>query len=284
MVMNKDWGYLASAIFFTLKSEPLLGTIAVLGVAGWARRSFRCRDTVSLAGAGILAGVAVHCFWIRFHLEQYQTPVYVTLALFAPFAFCLFGENAASRGVKAALSLAALVAVIVQVPAVNGELDRTVMNLRGAGGRGVEWGPPCVEVLSYYDKLLEVIPREDKIAVVWYNNPMFRRDITGALGDDRPSFAELIPADDPLHRFFEEEYLKAELRKTPPALIDFFKLTDNYPPGWEAIIYDYVKENRVNYRVVTSPVDSRIKLALRADLADKWTAAFPYLPAYPLNP
>jgi hypothetical protein len=113
---------------------------------------------------------------------------------------------------------------------------------------------------------------------------MFRRDITGALGDDRPSFAELIPADDPLHRFFEEEYLKAELRKTPPALIDFFKLTDNYPPGWEAIIYDYVKENRVNYRVVTSPVDSRIKLALRADLADKWTAAFPYLPAYPLNP
>lgn len=284
MVMEKDWGYLALAILDTFKYEPLYGAIAVLGVAGWAKRSFGSRDTVSLAGAGILAGIAVHCFWIKFHLEQYQTPVYVTLALFAPFAFSLFGQNTASKAVKTALSLAVLVAVIVQVPAAHKEFDRTVMNFRGASVTGEVLGPPCVKVLPYYDKLLEVIPKEEKIVALWWNNPLFRMDITGVLGDDRPSFSALLEKDDPLQRFFKPEYLKAELEKEPPALIDFFMLPDNYPPGWEDILWDYVVKNSDNYRVAVSPIDSRIKMALRADLADKWKNLFPDSPPYPLVP
>lgn len=284
MVMQKDWGYLALRIRDKFRQEPLYGAIVVLGVAGWAMRSFRNRDAVSLAGAGMLLGVAVHCFAIKFFLEQYQAPVYITLALFSPFAFYVFGRNMASKVIKTAFSVVVLITVIVQIPASNKEFDRTVMNFRGAFEPGGELGPSCVKALSYYDKLLTVIPKEERIVAIWFNNPLFRREITGTLGDDRPSFAEIIEKDDPLHRFFEPEYLKTGLASYPPALIDFFMLHDNYPPTWDKILDDYLIKNRDRYRVVVSPVNSKRKMALRADLADRWKTIFPDFPPYPFSP
>jgi hypothetical protein len=284
MVMAKDWDYLALAIFDTFKYEPLYGAIALLGIAGWAKRSLGSRDTVSLTGAGILLGIIVHCFRIKFHLEQYQAPVYLSLALLAPFAFYGLWRDMAAKVIKVALSIAALVAITVQIPAVHREFDRTAMNFRETGLEGEELVPPFIKILPYYDKLLEVIPKEEKIVALWCNNPLFRMDVTGVLGDDRPSFSELLEKDDPLQRFFNPEYLKAELEKKPPALIDFFMLQDNYPRGWENILWDYVAKNSDNYRVAVSPVDSRIKMALRADLADKWKTLFPDYPPYPLIP
>jgi hypothetical protein len=267
--MTISYDFLFQTIMKYLTGRPLFGSILLLGVIGWARRSWRKMDSTTLAGTGILLGSLILCFIMKFPLEQYQTPIYISLAIFSPFAFAAFEHKSFIKGLRLIFTVVVFLFAVGQIPAVGREFRETNMNFRDTEKQNSEKSPPVITVLSFYDKLLSVIPKDEKVIALWVHNPLFRRDITGMTGDDRPSLTGIISKDDPLNRFFDPAVLIAELEKRPPALIDLVYLNTNYPPGWFEIIADFVFKNPEMYQPIPSPLNSDLEFYLRTDLAER---------------
>ncbi|TAL18425.1 hypothetical protein EPN96_01265 [bacterium] len=270
LAMGKQGDYLAGEVFANFGRRPLLGALLLLGVAGWAKRSWGKKDSAALAGAGILLGIIIFCIRIRFPLEQYQTPVYVSLALFAPFGLTLFGEKrVAAKVARGVLAAAVLTVVLNQLPAVGREFRETNLNLRDTENTRASKVPAGVAALASLDGILGKIPRDERVIAIWVHNPLFRRDITGMPGDDRPSFTGIMDRNDPYYRFFDPATLRAELQKSPPALIDTFFLDNNYPPGWDGVVRDYLSRNIGLYQPVPSPMLRGWSFYIRKDLMNR---------------
>jgi hypothetical protein len=267
--LGKHGDVLAMDVFSNFLKRPLLGAVLLLGAAGWAKRSWRKKDATALAGAGILLGIIIYCLRIRFPLEQYQTPVYVSLALFVPFGMTIFSGDTAAKIARGLLAAGVLAVALGQIPSVGSEFRQTSLNFRDADKPGVVNSPCGLAALANMESLLERIPRDEPVIAMWIHNPFFRKDIADMMADDRPSFTKIIDRNDPLYRFFDPAILQAELRKSPPAFIDTIMLETNYPPGWDKIVKDYVAANMNLYQPVPSPVLKGFGYFIRKDLMNR---------------
>jgi hypothetical protein len=248
-------------------SQPLLGAVTVLGLGGWLKRSRRRVDHVTLGGAGLLFGCILFSFMIREPHEQYQMPIYLAAAMFAPFAMALVpARPTLLRCVRLLLAAAAAAAVILSFPAVAGEFAKTSVGRRDTANTTPTMGPPAVAYLGHTDFLLQIIPRDERVAAVWFHHPIFRRDATGMTTDDRPSLSGYLADGDPLKRFFDPAYYLAEIEARPPALIDPNRMQVHYPPGWQRITFEFLERNRDLYVAVPSRVLPDAGFYIRRDL------------------
>lgn len=258
---------LALPVLEFLCSHPVYAAAVATGLWGWARRARRTVDAVTLAGAGVLLGLGLFCARMKFPLEQYQTPVYVSLALFAPFAS--FEAGVRRPWVRFGLSVAALVTVAFQFPAVAREFGSTSMNLRDAASTRAAKGPPGVAALGDTGVLLRLIPPNESVVALWPHHPLFRRDVTGMAGDDRPSLADFLEPGDPLMRFFDPAVFREALERHPPALLDLGRLGINYPPGWDQVAGEFLAAHQELYVPLPSPYYPNYDIFLRRDLTSR---------------
>lgn len=249
-------------------ANPLLGLILFLGLAGWIKRSWRRLDAITLAGSGILFGIIVYGTGTRIFFEQYQMPLFLSLAMFAPFAFTLFSDGPVPRIARTVFTAAAALWIALQFPAMGPEFTLTNVALRDTSKDYSAKGPPAVKILMSTEWLLSMIPPGERVLALWFHHPLFRRDLTLVTTDDRPSLSDFLADDDPLKEIFDPEYLRAELEANPPALIDLFQMDANYPPGWADALTDYLSRNGHLYRETTSPFTQDSTFYLRRDLLE----------------
>ena len=255
--------------------NPVIGLSVALGVSGWARRSWRNADSTALGGGGILIGVLITSLMTKNNLSQYIAPQVLCLSLFAPFAFSLFKSDAAAKALSLTLVAAALVTLSPRLGSVAAEFRETPLNARGVTptlqrvlGR-IVMGPIGIVALNDYDKLLKIIPKNERVVAVWPVHPIFRRDVTPIAFDEYPSYSVSLPADDRLKGFFDPEYFLQTLEKNPPAMISLERLEMNYPPGWKEVAGDFLDRHGDLYVTCETELFS---FSIRKDLAGKCNA------------
>lgn len=249
-----------------LLNKPLFEVVIALGLLGWVLRSRRRIDQITLSGAGILIGLVLFFFTVCLPLEQYQMPVYLSLGMFAPFAFTAFGNGLTVKTLRTCVLAAVFIFSANQFPALLQEFTGTSIYMRDASNPRGAKGPPAVKALSEMDQMLGVIPREDKIVALWFNNPMLRKDLTGITWDERPSYSEALSNKDPNAAFFDPKAYWSALVRHKPALIALDLLESNYPPLWHELTVEFLKRNEASYVKVPSRVKPDSFFYLRRDL------------------
>lgn len=240
-----------------LRFHPVLSMTFVLGLAGWVSYVLKNRnrmDQVMLGGGGILAGTVIGSFGHAVYCDQYLAPALFTLALFVPFAFTDLLTAPRLRSVMRA-SLVAIVCTIIvaRLYYVADEFELTPYNSRGDTKTSrkllgnIVMAPTGINILNEYDDLLDIIPPGERVVAAWPYHPLFRRDVTFHIFDDRPSLSCGFASDDPLMKTFSPEYFRGELEKSPPALIALGNLSENYPPGWDTVAQQFLDRHHEQY-------------------------------------
>jgi hypothetical protein len=200
-------------------------------------------------------------------LEQYQTPVYMSLALFSPFALTSFGTRFPSGTLRGIFATAVFIYAASQLPMIAREFGATSVNRRDAASPHVLKGPPAVNELADINALLGMIPRDERVVALWPHHPLFRKDLTAMVGDDRPSLSTFLDRNDPLMKVFDPVYFREALEKHPPALMDIGRLDLNYPPGWDNVAHDFMRRNQASYVQLRSNFQPEYYIFIRRDLA-----------------
>jgi hypothetical protein len=259
-----------------LVSNPVLGLAIVLGVAGWAKQLRPGTDrAMAWAGGGIVLGTLLASLIVRDFLEQYVVPMTLCLAMFVPCAFSLFASAEASRVLRLLLVLGAGTTLVVQLIVVAHEFQETPYNARANTPihreivGPVYTGPTiCPVLLSDYEAILNIIPRNERVVAVWPYHPLFRKDLTMIVADGIPSFALALPEDDPLRKTFDPAVFHEALEKSPPALLVVSRLEQNYPPGWKAVAKDFLGRHKDLY-VLMKTRSFDVDVSVRRDLVEK---------------
>lgn len=262
--MNEIFSY--SFIIKRLLNKPAYELLVLLGLLGWGVRSRGRLDQITLAGAGMLLGLVLFFFTICLPLEQYQMPVYLSLAMFAPFAFSVWDDTVGVKIVRCLVVAAVFIVLANRCPTVLGEFMGTSVYVRDADNPRTPKGVPALKMLADLDQLLRVIPRNEKVVALWPHHPMFRKDLTGITWDERPSYSEVLSKDNPNAAFFDPNTYIIALEKQMPALIEVSKLQTNYPPRWYEITYQFLAKNGASYVRLPSKVEPGRSLYLRRDL------------------
>ncbi|MBI5674651.1 MAG: hypothetical protein HZC48_02325 [Nitrospirae bacterium] len=249
-----------------LVNKPVYVVMIVLGLLGWAVRSRRRIDQITLSGAGILLGLILFFFTISLPLEQYLMAFYVSLAMFAPFAFAAWKDTLGVKILRSAMFVVVFIVAVNQYPALLQEFMGTSVYVRDASNSSTLKGPPAVQALANIDKILRVIPKEERVVALWPYHPMLRKDLTGITWDERPSYTEALSDNDPNAVFFDPKSYRAALDNHIPALIDVNKLQTNYPPGWYELTVDFMDRNNASYVRVPSSVQPGEFYYIRRDL------------------
>lgn len=238
----------------------LLGAAAA-GVAGLIRYQPWRRWCAS---AAILAGVLFSLFWLRQGGAQYVVPVLFTMLLFVPYAATLTGKECSQTWLTSLLALLGCALCCLNMARATRDFVQTPLNTREdpAHYLVVDMTMPGVHRLYAMQKLLDFIPRDERVVAVWYMHPLFRRDLTFVTQDDRPSLVPLIPASHPVRRHFDPAALYTALTAAPPAYISPVWLNQNYPPGWMEVCRDFVNGTNL-YQSITIAGE---RAFLRADL------------------
>ncbi|MHB8844542.1 MAG: hypothetical protein ACYC7L_07295 [Nitrospirota bacterium] len=255
-----------SFVFARLINKPVYGAVIALGLLGWMVRSRGRMDQITLSGAGILLGLIVFFLAICLPLEQYQMPIYISLAMFAPFAFAALGDTLWVKMLRSVMFAVVFIAVANQYPALVQEFKGTSVYMREANNPRIAKGPPAVKMLADLDQMIQKIPRNEKIVALWPHNPLFRKDLTGITWDERPSYSEVLSRDDPNAAFFDPKSYQAALADHMPALIDVDGLQTNYPPQWYELTVEFLERNEASYVRVPSSVKPGYFIYLRRDL------------------
>jgi hypothetical protein len=254
---------------FALKrliNKPVYEAIIVLGLLGWVLRSKRRIDQITLSGAGILLGLILFFFTICLPLEQYQMPIYLSLAMFAPFAFVTLGDTLWVKILRSGMLAVVFIVVANKYPALLQEFMGTSLYMREANNPRIVKGSPAVKALADIDQMLRVIPKDEKVVALGPNNPMLRKDLTGITWDERPSYSEVLSNKDPNAKFFDPKSYWAALVRHKPALIDVGMLQTNYPPLWYELTVEFLARNEAAYVKVPSKVKPGSFIYLRRDL------------------
>lgn len=233
-----------------LRDNILLAALFLLGIAGWAKRSWRKFDEISLGGTGILAGMILSCSMVTVYCEQYLVVVAICLSLFVPCAVFLV-ESSMVKGVIQLLIIVGTMVVICSKLNFSAEkFNTSPISLRAettTSGRLIsrfEWGPTAVQILEEYSKLLNIVPENERIVAAWPFHPLFRRDQTFLLYDDPISFTHMIGPDSPLKKHFETGTFNNSMEQSPPALI---VLEGLFPPGWQEVADDFIHRHDNEY-------------------------------------
>lgn len=226
-------------------ANPVAGLALAAGVAGWLAGALRPGGRLLSGGGGVLCGAIASGLLTHSFKEEYLSPVLLCLAFFLPAAFA---SPRLSPGLKRAarllLALGTLATLAAGAAASPKAFRETPLNVRGVtptllrlvGDIGVVTVPSWRDFASNYERLLEIVPRNERVVAVWPIHPMFRRDLTFITYDEVPSHAVALPADDPLRRSFDPARFREALEAAPPALIATPWLEENYPPGWRVVV------------------------------------------------
>jgi len=229
-----------------------IGLLILGSIGAWILTSFRPVKIVAWVGLGLLAGIALSLITLKTFLEQYLTPVMICLALFVPYLYLLVKRFRWHKLLTLILLVATIGSGIRQVNLRRDELLSTAKTFRNPatesfrGIAEIRTGP-AIEALYNMQKILELIPENERIVAMWNYHPIFRFDQTFITYDVRPSFIQLINPSDKVYQYFQPEYFAKELKNHPPAYICLFKLKDNYPPGWLETCIDFLRRNRTDY-------------------------------------
>jgi len=232
------------------RNLPLLALVVagLVGFRRWVKGRLVARG---LGPFGILLGAATSAVVTKTYMVQYIVPLLVCLAAFAPFTVRLATTEPAARRLGLLLGVVMLATVGVGLPRVMVEFHETPANVRDGRGivadQGLRMGPPAVESLKVTQALLDRIPPDGLVAASPQFHPLFRRDLTFVTADERPSFGGLLDAEDPARAFFDPDHLRRRLEEAPPAYVCLTALEFNYPPGWRAILADYLRRNADRY-------------------------------------
>jgi hypothetical protein len=228
----------------------------ILGFVGWFRYALKkgAVDQVTLGGGGILLGCLLSTLSDAVYCEQYIAPVILCSALFVPYAF---SEGVSTPGLRrimrTALVVAAFSIIAVRLDRVADEFELTPYNSRGDTQTSrkllgnIAMAPTGINILNEYDDLLDIIPRNERVVAAWPFHPLFRRDLTFQMFDDRPSLSFGFPRNHSLMKTFSPEYFKQALEQSPPALIALNNLNENYPPGWDVVAAEFIDRHRDQY-------------------------------------
>jgi hypothetical protein len=245
-----------------LRYHPLLSASFLLGIVGWFRYSikgWRKPDHYIFGGGGILLGCIVSTCFDAVYCEQYITPVLLCMTLFVPFAF---SETVASektiRFTRLAFVVIAFLILIVRLDRVADEFQLTPYNSRGKTPTSekllgeIVMAPTGINILNEYDDLLGIIPENEKIVAAWPYHPLFRRDLTFQIFDDRPSLTIGLRKNGPIIKTFSAELFKTALEQNPPALIILKNLDQFYPPGWDKVASEYISSHQDLYETYST--------------------------------
>ncbi len=239
--------------------NPVAGIAMVLGISGWLAFAWRSRSRLVLGGVGVLCGVMASALVTKSFKEEYLSPVLLCLAFFLPFAFVsLSFSPEVKRAARLLLAVGALVTLVAESGTVLREFGETPLNVRGAtpthlrlaGDIGVVRVPSWPRFAAKYERLLELVPRNERVVAVWPIHPMFRRDATFITFDEIPSHSVALPEGDPLKRAFDPDLFKATLEAAPPALIALSWLEANYPPGWSRVAEKFLSSHEGVYSLL----------------------------------
>lgn len=263
-VMNGILSY--SFLIHRLMDKPVYIAVIVLGLLGWVLRSRRMVDQTTLSGAGILLGLILFFITICLPLEQYQMPVYLSLAMFAPFTFEYLGDKLWVKILRNGMFVVVFFVVANKYPPLVKEFMGTSVYTRDANNTRLPKGPTALQSLAGIDQLLRVIPKDEKVVALWLNSPLFRKDLAGVTWDERPSYTEFLSKDNPNAAFFDPKNYQAALASHMPALIDLGLLESNYPPQWHDITVEFLVRNKASYVYLPSKVVPGTFYYLRSDL------------------
>ncbi|MCX7847626.1 MAG: hypothetical protein N2595_06335 [bacterium] len=241
--------------FFVLQFLLAHWWIAILLGAGlvgaWRSRSHATWRQWGPQGA-ILAGTVVSLLALRQGGAQYFAPVLLTLLLFVPYAGRCFGSRQTQVLLTLLMAMLACAVCCWNLARATRDFVRTPLNTREdpAPHLVVSMTMPGVHRLYAMQKLLDMIPRDERVVAVWYMHPLFRRDLTFVTQDDRPSLVPLMPPHHPIRCQFDPTTFYSALTAAPPAYISPVWLGQNYPPGWMEVCRDFVNSTNL-YELIT---------------------------------
>lgn len=240
-----------------LRHHLVLAISFLLGVSAWLRyaiKGWSKPDHIILGGGGILLGCIASTLFEAVYCEQYITPVILCLALFVPFVFSKDGSSPVTiRYMRLAFVAFMFFRLVIRLDRVADEFQLTPYNARGNTAISrkmlgeVIMAPTGINILNEYDDLLEVIPRNERVVAPWPFHPLFRRDLTFQIFDDRPSLSIGFSENDPLLMTFATDTFRHALEQNPPALIVLQGLDEFYPPGWDTVASDFLSRHEELY-------------------------------------
>ena len=269
---------LLSAILAFFRRNPVAGIIIAVGLAGWARRSWRNPDAAALTGAGLLLGILVSSLLIKDFVSQYLAPRVFCLVFFVPYISSLLPRPGALNLLRLGIAAAAIMTLTFQMDRIADNFDEVPLNMRAATKTHTsrlgkpDMAPIGILALSDYDAILDIVPDDERVVAVWPYHPVFRRDQTQIATDDLPSYATVLPLDDPMREAFNPYRYRESLENTPPALINMNRMRYNYPPGWQAATEDFLRAHGDWY------AERRTRLFqyyLRRDLVERYERGAP---------
>lgn len=240
-----------------LRHHSVLSVSFLFGIVGWIRYSrtrWSMPDRHIWGGWGILTGCAISTLSDAVYCEQYITPVLLCIALFVPYAFSEMVSSAHTiRFMRLMFVAFMLYRLVFRLDRVADEFDLTPYNSRGNTATSrkllgeITMAPTGINILNEYDDLLDIIPENEKVVAAWPFHPLFRRDLTFQIFDDRPSLSLGFLKNDPLMKTFAADTFKTALEQTPPALIVLKNLDEFYPPGWDRVAAEYISSHSYLY-------------------------------------
>jgi len=256
----------------------LIVMLLAAGIACWAYRSRRA-GRAALPGLGLIAGMAVFVIgaWKNLTLEQYTTPLFLSAAMFAPYAFPPYSGPSWTRWLRRSMLAVAMLAACYPFLGIARDFRYTPWNVRSEVSTALRAGrllmqPPCLKTLQFYDSCLKLIPEDERVVAVWPYHPLFRKDLTWVTNDDRPSFTEFMAADDPAQQAVAPESFRRAMEEHPPAYIVVSRLECNYPPGWTWECREFLRRHKSEY--YSFSVDGGdTRIAVRRDLVPDRAAA-----------
>lgn len=250
--VTRDIRRLGFIVLHFLFTQSWLGILLTAGVAGLIKAMRVSAWRYWCTAAGIYAAVLFSLVWLRQEGAQYKLPVLLTFVLVIPYAMNFVNSERGRMWLTAVLTVLGCAVCGFNMARATRDFSHTPFNAREdfVPGFVVEMTMPGVHRLYAMEKLLDMIPRDERVVAVWYMHPLFRRDVTFITQDDRPSLVPLIPAKHPVRRHFEPATLYTALTAAPPAYISPFWLNQNYPPGWMEVCRDFVNSTNL-YQQIT---------------------------------
>jgi hypothetical protein len=220
------------------------------GIVEWVVIGFKKRGVELWVGCAVIVGVIISWATCPFGFLQNFLPGLLCLMFFTPYiAFFL------KKPVLQLIAVLVLLGLSVQAIVKN---CRDTMEQLKAKVAAVDF--------AERQKLLDLIPRTERVVGLNESHPCFREDQTFVTYDERwgnpPGFTPIIPKDSGALIFFQPEYFAKSLNQSPPASIAFDEY--NYPPGWNQVLQDFLWQHKDNYTAIT--LTSGQRLFVREDL------------------
>ena len=230
---NKKWYW---EYFLTNVSTTL---ILLIGLVGWFVLGFKKRGIELSVGAAVIAGAVVSWATSPFAFRQNFVPGLLCMMFVTPYMSFLLKKPG-----RELIAVLLLLGLSLHVIVVNGRDAMGELNAKVAAND-----------FANRPKFLDLIPAPSGSLESTCRIPAFAEDRTFVTYDEwfgnPPDFTPVMPKNSEALSFFQPESFAKSLSQSPPASIAFDRF--NYPPGWNQVLQEFLRQHRDNYRPVTFP-------------------------------